>query len=295
MAHLNASTGTIEVWFKPRWDGDDGDEHYFFDTDADRMAFYKWSDDKIYFYPNLTDSPSRNQESASALTSSDIAKDTCNHLIVTYDQTADEIIIYLNGEVHPTTKNGTGWTIPTYGTNLYIGSNVSGVSQADATILYFRTWDKVLTATEAKNQYQMGTDLVAAGYNWKDVGKANVIHQGVINLSTNGHSGLLFRRQDGNNQYRVVLDEADDKIYLDEMIAGTWYGAASASATLNASTDYTVRILTLGANVKVYLDGTEKISYSDSTLSSQTKFGIVTLEPDLTSTIDDVEIHGGYS
>ena len=153
--NLSANAGTISMWFKPNWNGDDHVSHYFFDTYGSRMRLQKYStDNKLYFDPNFTESTSRRVVSTNGLTSTDIVKDRWNNLVIVYDQSRDLAKLYLNGNVHPTTTLGTGWTLPTNWTNFCVGqcgSNLMNSFTSD-----YRIFDQTLSDGEVVDLYNQG-------------------------------------------------------------------------------------------------------------------------------------------
>lgn len=70
---------------------------------------------------------------------------------------------------------------------------------------------------------------------------------------------LLFRRQDTDNLLRVTL--TDSLIRLDKRDAATPATLASTAQTFTNNTEYTICIVMAGINIKIYVNGTQKINY----------------------------------
>lgn len=79
-----------------------------------------------------------------------------------------------------------------------------------------------------------------------------------------GKAGLRVRLHNPRNYYHVYLS-SDNKIYLDKVLNGTAISLSNTSFTWYKNTWYTLKVKVQGANIKVYVNGVEKISYTDGT------------------------------
>ena len=81
-------------------------------------------------------------------------------------------------------------------------------------------------------------------------------------------AGVVFRYQDGDNYYDVMLDSATDAIRLEKKHNGSITQLSSASTTINLDTAYQLKVIAQESSIKVYLDNVLKIDTTDSTFAS---------------------------
>jgi len=76
-----------------------------------------------------------------------------------------------------------------------------------------------------------------------------------------------------NTFYGAVAYFTEDSIFLQKMIAGTAINLGSAAHTLDVGTEYTLKVEANGTTIKAYLNGTEKVSVTDSAIDGTTVGG----------------------
>ncbi len=128
--NINPDKGTIDFWVKPLWNGNDGITHYLFDTgattDSNRLSIYKDSANKLIF--SILD-PSGNGNSIATDISSWKA-DELHDIRVTWK--VNEMQLYVDNNLIGTDSS---LNVPTsLGNNMFIGSSMNKVDQANAVI-----------------------------------------------------------------------------------------------------------------------------------------------------------------
>ena len=97
--------------------------------------------------------------------------------------------------------------------------------------------------------------------------------------SLDGSSIMVACRNTGanhaaRNQYRAVLN-TDGTLTLGKVVAGTYTSLGTyAAGTLTAGTTYTIRVEAIGTAVKAYLDGVQRISVTDSSVTTGGGLGL---------------------
>ncbi|GLX70984.1 right-handed parallel beta-helix repeat-containing protein [Paenibacillus glycanilyticus] len=134
-----------------------------------------------------------------------------------------------------TTVNGT-WSVATDGTQVYKQTNTSGEANAYAGD---SSWDNYAVQADIKLNNQ-------------------VIDTG---------SGILARYTDSNNFYMLRLN-LSGKLQLYKRVAGTFTLLGESAENVTVGTSYTLKLAVNGSTVKGYLNGVEKISKADTSLSS---------------------------
>ncbi len=83
-----------------------------------------------------------------------------------------------------------------------------------------------------------------------------------------GGVGVAARVQDINNYYLVEVSTTGDALDMYKKVSGSHIWLAGYSTTLNESTDYTVKLSVAGTSIKAYLNGVERISVTDSSITA---------------------------
>lgn len=111
-----------------------------------------------------------------------------------------------------------------------------------------------------------GTSFITAGNTLWD----NYTYQARMKLNATGVDGSLwFRYTNSSNSYLCKLynDGSGDTVELWKVVNGTTTKIASASATINNSTWYNVKVVVNGTSIKCYLDDVLKIDTTDTSFS----------------------------
>ncbi len=87
-----------------------------------------------------------------------------------------------------------------------------------------------------------------------------------ISFGSGGVMSLDFRYTDQNNRYWTYL--GDGNIYLKKKVAGTTTTLASKAYTVNTGTKYILRAEADGSLIKIYVNGVQELSATDSSLST---------------------------
>jgi len=91
------TTGSLGFWVYPTWAQADGVIHTFFDcrnSSNEFLTFVKWSDDTIYAGWKTGGSDHRASVASAGYT---LNQNAWNHFVLTWDDTANETRLYLNG------------------------------------------------------------------------------------------------------------------------------------------------------------------------------------------------------
>lgn len=122
---------------------------------------------------------------------------------------------------------------------------------------------------------------LSSGYStWTDYSVQANIKPG----STSYFNGIAGRYTDQNNFYILFLKSGN--LYLKKKVGGSWTTLNSVSFSFNTSTWYTLKLELKGTSIKGYVNGIEKISVTDSSLSG----GKIALRTESSCKFDDVFI-----
>ena len=115
--------------------------------------------------------------------------------------------------------------------------------------------------------------VVCAGDAWNiyDATASDFTYSGDLTLENGNAVGLSFRTNNyGTQGYDVIIDRIDGRLKLCKR---PYLVLGSYNCKINANQTYHVTIVATGANIRVSLDGTERISLDDRTYASG-KFGM---------------------
>ncbi|HEY0826809.1 MAG TPA: BNR-4 repeat-containing protein [Bacilli bacterium] len=104
---------------------------------------------------------------------------------------------------------------------------------------------------------------------------------------TNAASGILARYTDSNNYYMLRLHNSG-KVQLYKKVAGTFTLLTEATQTVSSGSTYTLKLVLSGSTLTGYVNGTQKVSASDSSLASG-KIGVRTYKQ--TVGVDNVSVN----
>ncbi|HEY0827609.1 MAG TPA: family 16 glycoside hydrolase [Bacilli bacterium] len=125
------------------------------------------------------------------------------------------------------------------------------------------SWSIATDGTKVYSQISTsGTAIAYAG----DSSWVDYTYQAKVKLnSTNGNVGILFRYADASNFYMFRLNDNGNKVELYKSVGGTLTLLSSVANTVNTGQFYTLKAVVTGNNVKGYLDGVEKINWTNGT------------------------------
>lgn len=83
-----------------------------------------------------------------------------------------------------------------------------------------------------------------------------------------GGTGVAGRYQDMNNYYLVEASTTGDSFDMYKKVSGSYTKIGAYAVTLNEATDYTVKLGMVGTTIKGYLNGVERISVTDSSITA---------------------------
>ena len=143
-ANISAAEGTVEFWFKPSWSGSqDSVTRYFFNAGlpfdngmdlsidgANNLRFIQWGDDPV------TSAPETDVERGLAASGEDLQEGRWYHLAATW-KTGERMSLYRDGRVVASRSDGVAIE-DFWGAVVHLGSNSSGLSQAEAAFDEFR-------------------------------------------------------------------------------------------------------------------------------------------------------------
>jgi hypothetical protein len=104
-------------------------------------------------------------------------------------------------------------------------------------------------------------------------GKADLTVSADI-LMNNTNPGLIFRGQDGTNYMMALVLGSTGQLQFYKRVAGTYTSLGlSASALFTSGTTHNLSVTASGSSLVMKLDGTTRLSITDSTFATQTKVG----------------------
>jgi hypothetical protein len=81
-------------------------------------------------------------------------------------------------------------------------------------------------------------------------------------------SGIIGRYQDSNNFYMFRIHNGTAKVQLYKRVAGTFTLLQETAMTININTIYTLKLVLSGNSLIGYVDGVQKVSFTDSSFTS---------------------------
>ncbi|XPF93079.1 LamG-like jellyroll fold domain-containing protein [Colwellia sp. RE-S-Sl-9] len=232
---------------------------------------------------------------------------TWYHLIGMYDATAQEIRLYVNGLLASNQSFTTPWSASgdtAIGRGQWLGENVDYFSGA---IDEVKVYNDALSGTEAKNLFSTGNiqgalfsdDFndgndndwtiydgvwqindnqyhVNSGPGYKSVAdNVNVTdfeYEADITLNSSGNAGVIFRiinpsiGADSFSGYYAGIED-NGNITLGKM-DNNWTLLQSVAAGIKTGVTYRLKVIAIGSNLQVYLDGIPQININDTSYTS---------------------------
>ena len=116
----------------------------------------------------------------------------------------------------------------------------------------------------------------------------HVVEVTLTNIGAGDEVGVILRKQDASNYYRVYLDKGSDEVIAEKFVGGVMTELASPAFTVG--TGHEIRVRMQGTRMRVDVDYKQYIDTTDSALSSGTKVGLMARNANATTTFDD--FHG---
>jgi hypothetical protein len=123
------------------------------------------------------------------------------------------------------------------------------------------------------------TSLIGVAYNPAGISSADYTVQAIVNPATGDTlTGVCGRRVNfstaDSDGYMAFIHDTANSLFLYKRVSGTWTELGSFAVTITAGTDYTVKLSMQGTTIKAFLDGVERISVTDSSLSAAGDAGL---------------------
>ncbi|WP_176445006.1 glycoside hydrolase family 2 TIM barrel-domain containing protein [Paenibacillus herberti] len=152
------------------------------------------------------------------------------------------------------------------------------------------TWSVV---TEATYGYKQSSEAASEGVTTVgDIAWTNYEVQADVKLlsrTSTAATGIVGRYQDNNNYYYLRLNAGENRLQLLKKVNGTFTMISNLPQTVSLQTVYNLKLLMMGSTIKGYLNGVEKISVTDTSLTVG-KIGIRTYNQ--AAIVDNVEAKG---
>lgn len=121
--------------------------------------------------------------------------------------------------------------------------------------------------------------------NYLDAGTSNI--EASVDVSWHAYAGLHFRYKDGNNYLMARIN--NNSLALTKF-DGTSVTLGTYAFAPVAGTVYRLKVLANGTSIRVYLDGVERISVTESAFLTEKKVGFRVSNNDSNSTFDNFEV-----
>lgn len=160
-------------------------------------------------------------------------------------------------------------------------------TDTDATLLTAHTMDTgggwtqtagsayTITSNKAGNATVLGNWYMASA----DAGQTDVsVSADLTTASTAGSTtfapAVLGRFTDANNHYKLYIDSFSQTLILADVVAGAFTARASGAVTLAQLTTYNVKLIMRGTLIQGFVDGVQKLAFTDVSGLSGTRCGI---------------------
>jgi len=148
--------GTIDMWIKPSWDGDDGVAHHFFEmetaSNVNKLTFRKVASNALQLV--IEDESSNANAISEVVDSTDIAKNTWVHIAATWENGVPTKL-YIDGVGQAAVGSSNYGGVLELPATMYIGRDATGQSnEAQAIIDEFKIYRRQLTAQEILQNYE---------------------------------------------------------------------------------------------------------------------------------------------
>ncbi len=218
--NLNITIGTIEMWVKPNWNGNDGVRHYFFDekgTGIKQNRIQILKDNQNYLVCRVDESPSKKLEAKILVNS--WTSNEWHHIACSWNESSG-IKLYMDGNLVSEINNT--FTLTATETNMHIGTDYAGGLTANSIIDELRISNITRTIFNTKglisptNRQQLNSN------------KTNFTWSQAIDLDGDT---ITYNLIIGNNSDVTIIElnktELTDKNYSmtinDELSDGTYY------------------------------------------------------------------------
>jgi hypothetical protein len=141
-------------------------------------------------------------------------------------------------------------------------------------------WTAVDSTLQVESDAATQGNANTTGTAKSDSGQSSVAIYGTINFgsTTNNNSiGLLGRFSDTNNYWYMQCNINAGVVRLAERNNGTSVSRGSASYSWSTNTNYAIAMVLSGANISLYINGSQKVTYSNgnTTNPNTTTHGIL--------------------
>jgi parallel beta-helix repeat protein len=144
------------------------------------------------------------------------------------------------------------------------------------------TWTVIADGTKVTKQTSTATTYLYNGTSsWTNYAISARVKSGASGYL----NGIAGRYKDTNNFYVLALQNGT--VVLKKKVSGSWTTLASTSFSFSTSTFYTLKLEMNGTALKGYVDGTQKLTATDSSLSS----GKIAFRCEASCSYDDVTVN----
>jgi hypothetical protein len=172
-------------------------------------------------------------------------------------------------------------------------TDTNGVSLADHTpdVVYSGGWTLSGTWDIQGNKARLSTYV---GYRqaYIEAGEAGVFVRVTVTTPASGtfSDGLVVRRKDNNNYFRVVLNSVAGAFQITRILSGGSAVRATTAFSPAASTAYVITFSVVGNNLEAWVDGGNRIAVTDSSFNTATVHGLFGYNSAAASYYDDFYI-----
>lgn len=102
--------------------------------------------------------------------------------------------------------------------------------------------------------------------------------------------GVVMRKTDASNYYRMYLDKASNEVILEKVVAGTVSELSTSAITVGTS--HEMRAIVQGSRIRVWVDRVLHIDTTDSALATGAKAGLMARNASGTTTFENFYAQG---
>jgi hypothetical protein len=127
-----------------------------------------------------------------------------------------------------------------------------------------------LTGVEQSGDWDIQSNRAnpdGAGIHTWDMSNADIFADLVVNGGAAGNPGLVLRFTDTSNYWYLQADRVNNQLELHEVAATVDTVRANAAATINDSTNYTLRVVSDGQKIEGWINQASHILYASAALN----------------------------
>lgn len=136
-----------------------------------------------------------------------------------------------------------------------------------------QAWQVVSGAWGISSNRAYVSTAVEANIILQDMGSGSYDISCDVEFYTSRNGGLVVRGQDANNW--ITLTVKNTGLSLERKVSGAWAAIGSYSFTPSNGATHTIRAVVTPTQITCYMDGTQRLNYSNSDLNTLTKTGLV--------------------